>query len=590
MEKETVKDENNLIEKQEKNAIAIKEKNEEETKQEVKEITESLEPKNEKKQIKTIENSKQIINNNNINKKNKIIIITLLILILILLITLLSTVFGILNRENKNILSGIFINGIDVSNINKNQAISKIQKETEKKLAQEIILKNGETQQTIILNQLGVKYKINEAVDEAYLIGRNNNLIISNYQILATLIKNNKINLEIEINDEKIDEIIKNINSQIPDSIKQYSYYIEDNNLVIIPGKSGATVDKEILKNKIKEFALDIKLEKTNIDLNIINKQPDKIDIEKIYSQIYKEASDAYITEKPFEIHSHVDGVDFAISKEEAKKIISEQKDEYKIPLKITKAQKTITDLGDAAFPDTLVTYTTDYATSNYNRKSNLELAAKKINGVIILPGETFSYNQVLGKRTVEAGFREAGAYAGGTVVTAIGGGICQVSSTLYNSVLLSDLEVIARSNHSLPTGYVPVGRDATVSWGGPEFKFKNNRKYPIKIVASTNGKKVTVSIQGVKQEQDYEIEIISYKVGTIGAKTEYVQDSSIPQGTQVVAQKGNSGFVSETYKIYKKDGVEVSRVFVSKDTYKAKKQIIKIGTGVVQQNTEQTQ
>ena len=131
------------------------------------------------------------------------------------------------------------------------------------------------------------------------------------------------------------------------------------------------------------------------------------------------------------------------------------------------------------------------------------------------MPGEEFSYNQSVGRRTTSAGFREAGAYSGGKVVNSVGGGICQVSSTLYNVVLRANLEVTDRSNHMFAVGYVPIGTDATVSWGAPDFKFKNNRTYPIKIVASTSKRNVYIKIMGLKEENDYEVQIISYRTVT---------------------------------------------------------------------------
>ena len=142
--------------------------------------------------------------------------------------------------------------------------------------------------------------------------------------------------------------------------------------------------------------------------------------------------------------------------------------------------------LGEEAFPDRLATYSTTYNASNYNRSTNLRLSASKINGVILMPGEEFSYNKTLGQRTAAAGYKPAGAYVGGKVVNEYGGGICQTSSTLYNTVLLANLEVTSRTNHCYVSSYVPISRDATVSWGTLDFKFKNNRKNPAFIGPST--------------------------------------------------------------------------------------------------------
>ena len=182
-----------------------------------------------------------------------------------------------------------------------------------------------------------------------------------------------------------------------------------------------------------------------------------------------------------------------------------EEKEEYTIPLKITVANKTISDLGEEAFPDLLATYSTTFSTSNTNRSTNIRLAVNKINGVVVMPDKQFSYNAVLGQRTASAGYKSAAVYVSGRVENGIGGGICQVSSTLYNTALRANLEIIKRSNHMFATGYVPLSTDATVSWGGPEFIFKNSRKYPIKIVSKVNGGKITADIYGCKEETEYE-------------------------------------------------------------------------------------
>src|SRR5699024_5421018 len=110
------------------------------------------------------------------------------------------------------------------------------------------------------------------------------------------------------------------------------------------------------------------------------------------------------------------------------------------------------------------------------------------------------------------AGFKTATVYSNGQVTTDYGGGICQVSSTLYNAVLRANLEITNRVNHTFTVGYVPIGLDATVSWGAPDFKFKNSRSYPIKLVATTQGKRLSISIYGLKEEVEYEVELVSYK------------------------------------------------------------------------------
>lgn len=304
---------------------------------------------------------------------------------------------------------------------------------------------------------------------------------------------------------------------------------------------------------------------------------PEEIDIEKIYNEVHREVQDAYYTTDPFIVYPEADGIDFDI--ENAKTILLEEKEEYEIPLIITKPSKTTKDIGTEAFPDLLATFSTNYLASNQNRTTNLILSAGKINGTVVLPGEEFSYNKVVGERTVSAGYKEAATFSGGKVVNGLGGGICQISSTLYDAVIMANLEVTERRNHQFVTSYVAAGKDATVVWGSQDFKFKNTRKYPIRITATVSGGVATIQIWGLKEEIEYDITIETKKTSTIVCETQYVQDASLPVGQQKVVQEGSNGRKVEAYKITRLNGEIVSTTLLSKDTYNAMKRIIHVGT-----------
>ena len=239
----------------------------------------------------------------------------------------------------------------------------------------------------------------------------------------------------------------------------------------------------------------------------------------------------------------------------------------------------TTNDIGPEAFPDLLGSYSTTYSTRNANRSTNIRLASQKVNGTVIMPGEVFSYNTTVGKRTAASGFKSAAVYAGGEVTTGIGGGICQVSSTLYNAVLLSNLEIVERSNHGFNPGYVPAGRDATVSWGGPDFKFKNNRTYPVKIICSGTGGTINFKIFGLLEENEYEVEIQSYITKYISYRTITKNDSSLAKGQTKVLQNGSNGCKSVAYRILKQNGEVVSKTLLSQDTYNPHNKIVAVGT-----------
>ena len=264
---------------------------------------------------------------------------------------------------------------------------------------------------------------------------------------------------------------------------------------------------------------------------------------------------------------------------EEAKKIIQEDKETYEIPLKITKPKVKTSDLGNKIFKQTLAKYTTIYDAGNKSRATNIAIAARTINGTIILPGETFSYNKILGNTTKEKGYQLGTAYVAGKVVPAYGGGICQVSTTLYNTVLYANLEIVERYNHSYTVSYVPAGRDATVSYGGKDFKFKNTRTYPIKIVANARNGVVSISLVGIKEKKEYDIEITSQVLSTKAYSTTYQENSSLAEGKQRILQTGHNGYTSKAYKIVKYNGKTISKTLLSSDTYQPMNRIIERGT-----------
>lgn len=518
--------------------------------------------------------------NRNTKKIDKKVIFTILILLLFLLF--ISVIFSLINMGNNKIINRVYIGDINVSNLSQEEAKKKIETWYKETGLSNIELTYNELSENITIEQFDASINIDELIKKACQIGKSGNIIKDNYEILFTLLFKNKIELNIQLNNEKIDKKIEEINSKLPDALQKSNYYIEEDNLIIKKGKKGIQINSEELKKRLNEVIKKEENRKIIIPVNEI--LPEEINIEKIYNEIKKDAQNAYISQEPLEVHSHVNGVDFAISLEEAKNILEEQKEEYIIPLKITIPEITLDDLGKEAFPQILGTFSTTYNTSNQNRITNLKLASEKIDGTIILPGETFSYNKVVGERTIAKGYKEAAVYAGGKVVDGIGGGICQLSSTLYNSVLYANLEITSRSNHRFLTSYVTAGRDATVSWGTIDFCFKNTRSYPIKITSEVKNGVVTTSIYGIKEEKEYEVVIESKVTEVIPYSTKYVKDSTLKEDEEEIVQYGANGAKSETYKIVKYNGIVVSREQISSDIYSPLERIVKRGTKKAQE------
>lgn len=495
-------------------------------------------------------------------------IIAIIVAILVLIGLAFSTVFALIHKGSDKIIEGVQIKGISVSGFTREEAENKLNEVFSEQLKNEISLKHGEYETKLTPEQIELNFKVTDAVELAYSKGRTGNIFKDNYDILATKWKVFEIEPGYTYNDELLTTFLAGTQENLPDIVKQSSYSIEGSNLNIYKGEKGVAIEVEPLKKQIIEAGVDFNSTKV-IEMPIVEEQPEPIDLAKIRNEIYKEPKDAYYTQNPFTIYPHVNGVDFAVSIEEAQNTLNASTGtNVTIPLKITTPAVTTNHIGTEAFPDLLATFSTTFSTSNVNRTTNIRLATSKINGVVLLPGEEFYYNKVVGQRTAAAGFKSAGVYVNGRVENGIGGGICQVSSTLYNSVLRANLEILKRSNHYFATGYVPLSTDATVSWGGPEFAFKNSRKYPIKIVAAVNGGKITVSIYGCKEEVEYEIIIQSQTLQTIPMKTEYRVNPALPQGTQKTVQKGHGGYKSRAYRILKLNGTEVSRQLLSTDTY----------------------
>ena len=348
--------------------------------------------------------------------------------------------------------------------------------------------------------------------------------------------------------------------------------------MIIKSGKNGNIVDSDKIKSLFVDKLIFVPYNTDSIEVPVFSKEANKIDIDAIHSEIYKEAQDASYTTNPYAVYPSSNGLDFNISIDEAKALITGDKDSYTIPLKTLYPNVKTSDIGIEAFPNLLSSYSTSFASSSSNRATNVSLATNKINGKVLMPGEVFSFNGTVGKRTPQAGFKVAGVYMNGQVATDYGGGICQVSSTLYNAVLRANLEIVDRSNHMFEVGYVPIGTDATVSWGAPDFKFKNSRSYPIKIVTSSSNRKCVVKFYGLKESEEYDIEIVSYRTGSVPYRTTYTTDSSLAAGQQKVIQRGSNGAKSVAYRIRKKNGQVISKELLSKDTYDPHNQIIAVG------------
>lgn len=525
------------------------------------------------------ENIIQQTNNKHSKTKKFIIFFVIPLIVLIILLAILSTIFALINMNNTNIIDGVFIQGIDVSNLSVEDAKSKLSSIVNEYISKEITLKYGDFSKTLVPSQFNVNFDVDSAVQTAYSIGRSGNVFENNFAILNALLNSNNIGQNMEYDSELLDALLLELNNELPGRMENSGYYVDGTSLIIDSGKEGVNVDTEVLANRIAKALNDINNQDIVIEIPVVNVAPSPIDLDAIYNEVHKDPVDAYYTTDPYVVHPSSTGLDFDISMDEAREMLKTYQEEYTIPLKVTYPSVSTNDIGSEAFPDLLSSFRTSFTSSNSNRSTNIRLCSEKINGTVLMPGETFSFNQVVGKRTPEAGFKPATAYSGGKVVQEYGGGICQVSSTLYNAVLYANLEITERTNHGYKPSYVDPGLDATVSWGGPDFKFTNNRDYPIRIVCDTSNKILNIYIYGLRRDTDYKVVLDAQYVSTVYFKTVYQKDSSLASGQSRVIQSGSNGCKTATYKyLYDANGTLVSSECISRDTYNPHNKIVAVG------------
>lgn len=508
---------------------------------------------------------------NKATNAKKVIVICVILLLFVTLIF--SVFFSIININNTNILEGIYINGIDVSGMSREEATFAISQMVNAKASNSIKIADSEYETNTTFSNLAINYNINLAVNEAFNIGRSGNIFENNFTILDIMLNKKNIDLKVEIDNEKLDALMNDISSNLSNKLIQSSYYIEDNHLVITKGTPGEILDDEDFKDKLYNLLNNLTSVENSIDIKTKNVVPKDINIEEIYNEVHKEAQNAYYEKQPFKVYAEVKGVSF--DRENACNLLQTDQDEYIIDLIYSYPEITVNDLDINIFKDTLSYFTTKYDMSMTDRSTNLELAASKINGTILSPGEEFSYNTIVGARTIESGYKEAKVYSNGQVVDGIGGGICQISSTLYNAVVYANLDVTQRYNHQFVTSYVPAGRDATVVYGVKDLKFVNNRSFPIKIEIKVSNGIVTCSIYGIKEDIENSVDFDIETISVTEPPVRYEYDNSISFGKEEVKQYGSNGKVVNVYKIVKSNGSVISKTLISQDTYNALEKII---------------
>ncbi|MDO4983383.1 MAG: VanW family protein [Eubacteriales bacterium] len=347
-----------------------------------------------------------------------------------------------------------------------------------------------------------------EAAEMAFEYGRDGNWYANLLSYLKCLF------VPAEVNSDSAQLSTEYIYAQIDEGIAELNrlsgeagYTIDKENSVLrmVKGAGGFQFDKDAIASEISAALAE---GKSSISYDLLSVDPEMPDFDAIHTELAREPQDAYFSDdNTFTVIDEVVGCEFDVSSAMSLWSDAAPAKEVIIPMTLTYPEITTELLESLLFRDVLGERTTYFPNSNDNRINNLCLASSKINDYVLYPGEVFSYNDIVGQRTEEGGFLPAGAYSSGEVVEEIGGGVCQVSSTLYCAMLSGyGLTTVERSPHYFPSDYIEKGYDATVSWPNPNFKFRNDTAYPIRISAECDveNRALTIRIYGTNIDGTY--------------------------------------------------------------------------------------
>jgi vancomycin resistance protein YoaR len=373
----------------------------------------------------------------------------------------------------------------------------------------------------------------------------------------------------------KFETAVDSIQQQLTVPAVDTGYALEENAILITKAKDGYYAERDALKETL------------SLAGNLSSSVPVALEIDaaevltalELYDQVAGEMKNAGYDSTTDSITPEQVGAEFDVKAAQAALDAAAPGETVEIPAVIQFPTVTADALKAVLFRDVLGEYTTNVSGTT-SRRNNVKLSASTINNYVMNTGDVFSYNGVVGKRTAANGYQPAPAYVKGETVDEIGGGICQTSSTLYLACLRGNLEITERYAHRYIPSYVPAGMDATVSWGGPDYKFTNNTEYPIKIVTSYVNNKLTVKILGTNVDGSYG-HMTHEQLSTTAWETTYQEDPTIAPGTQSVKTTAYTGSKWRTYHhIYDANGKLIDSHYEATSDYKARNKVILVAPG----------
>lgn len=368
-----------------------------------------------------------------------------------------------------------------------------------------------------------------------------------------------------------VDDAVETADSALSWEASDTTHTIEGEKLLVTMARDGRVLNTDQLRDQLQNGAwtLDLTLSVPYTVTPGRNETAQEIHDEiagEMKNAGYDAATDTIIPEQV--------GADFDAAAAQALMDAAAPGETVEIPAEIQQPSVTAEELKAVLFRDVLGSAKT-HVSGTAARISNVKLASAAVNGTILNPGDVFSYNETTGQRTTAKGYRPAPAYVGGETVDEVGGGVCQPSSTLYLACLNSNLEIVERYAHRYVPAYIGKGMDATVSWGGPDYKFRNDTDYPIKIEAVYDKGYLTMSIYGTKTD-DITVKMVYEHISTTPFEVVYEDDPTLAPGEEKVKTTPYTGYKGRTYRnLYDGDGKLISSTYEDTSTYRARNKVI---------------
>ena len=377
---------------------------------------------------------------------------------------------------------------------------------------------------------------------------------------------------------DELEKILDEMDAAVGQEAVQSTWELGETTLKVNKGVPGNLLDRESLRSEIfqrmgRGDVVALGEEAPQFTVTLAQTLPQELKFNEVLGQVETQVQDAVFDKEAKQFQQESPGISFDPQAAQTTFDGLDWGESTEIPLIITQPQRTVKDLEPYLYQDVLGTWTSNIAGSE-NRVKNIALAAQFFNGKVLMPGEEFAYNEVVGRRTSDRGFLPAPAYVSGETVQETGGGICQGSSTIYLATLRANLEIVERYNHGYITSYVPHGMDATVYYGSKDFRFRNNTPFPLKVVGSVSGRTLTVNIMGTKSD-NITVEMTNETVGTTGYKTVYKVGSGLGAGATKVSVTPYTGYTIRTYRNLYENGKLISSNLEATSVYRPRDQVV---------------